>query len=252
MDTLRVTIVLIATTVSAQCQINEVSKATAKGNMPEYIQEFFLSEAVRCQEKGEFQITFATESRQRIGSNAGVQIEYGLTDRLQFSAELPYRVTAIPGGDERYLGLSSTDVGLLYQFMQRAHPFALSAGMMIEVPIQSKGQLSYESVILLAKAFGKLQIHASLLSEIEEMKPSFDYNVASVYPVKPHWFPTFELNGRRRHDAKNAFYLTPGLYHHYSKRIETGIGTPIGLGRFGSRLGVVAKLNWELGGDEKH
>lgn len=71
------------------------------------------------------------------------------------------------------------------------------------------------------------EIHSSFVAELEQWKPSFEYNVSSVYPVGHRWFPTLELNGRRL-KGKNAFYLTPGLYRHFAHRVEIGIGVPAG------------------------
>lgn len=96
--------------------------------MPEYIQEFFLSEAVHCQEKDELQLTLATDSRQRIGTNADVQLQYGLTDRLQIGVEVPYGITATRDEVEILPQWSSINVGLLYQIIRSDRPFALSGG----------------------------------------------------------------------------------------------------------------------------
>jgi hypothetical protein len=80
-------------------------------------------------------------------------------------------------------------------------------------------------------------------------RASLQYNLASVYPVRKRWFPTLEFNGRRL-DAKNAFYLTPGLYRHFSHRLEIGMGVPTGVGGVAGRIGVVGKMTWEIGGDK--
>jgi hypothetical protein len=120
--------------------------------------------------------------------------------------------------------------------------------MMIQVPVRSGSELSYEPTILLAKTFRKLQVHASLVSDMEQWKPSLEYNLASVYPIKKRWFPTFEFSGRRER-PRNAFYLTPGLYRHFRHRLEIGIGIPLGSGAVIGSLGAVAKMNWEVGGD---
>jgi hypothetical protein len=58
--------------------------------LPEFVQEFFLSDAVRCQGAGELQITSIVDSRQGIGSNSRLELQYGLTNRLQTGLELPY------------------------------------------------------------------------------------------------------------------------------------------------------------------
>jgi hypothetical protein len=218
--------------------------------MPEYVQEFFMSEAVRCQEKGEFQLTFSTSTRQRVGRTTGLQVEYGLTDTLQLNLELPgtnFRSDYAPAHRQ----WSSVNAGFLYSFRRNEHPFALSAAMMFEFPVQPNERLSYEPGILFAKIFRKIQVHASLFSEIAETKPSLDYNIASVYSIKHRWFPTFEFNGRRR-GTENVFYLTPGLYRHHGERVEIGAGVPIALGGVAAPFGVVAKMNWEFGGIQKN
>lgn len=247
---------LMAATLAclARCQDNgstaglSIAGVQGKAPIPEYIQEFFLSEAVRSQEKGELQVTFGVDSRQNIGTNAAVQLEYGLTDRLQVSFEMPYGVTSDKDA-EIPARWSSTTVGLLYQFIRSDRPFALSAGMGFALPIRSRDHVAYQPTLLVAKTFRKLQIHASFLSDIEQRNSSFEYNVAGVYPLTRRWFPTFEFNGRRL-DGKNAFYLTPGLYRHFKHRLETGIGIPVGVGGIAGSLGVVAKMNWELGGEQ--
>jgi hypothetical protein len=217
--------------------------------MPEYIQEFFLSDAVRSQEKGELQITVGTDSRKRMGSNAVMEIEFGLMDRLHISLEAPYEITAGREAAENLPGWNSIGVGTLYQIIRSDRPFSLSAGVMFEVPVRPGHELGIQPMILLAKAFRQLQIHTSALSDVREPHGEFEYNVGSVYPIRQRWFPTFEFNGRRE-NALNSFYLTPGLYRHLRHRVEMGIGMPVGAGGVAGRVGVVVKMTWEFGGDE--
>jgi len=239
---------LIAATCGPAAQSQD-SNSIAHGNqaaMSEYIQEFFLSEAVRSQDRGELQLTFAADSRHRVGNNVGVQIEYGLTDRLQIGLEIPYGFTAEQNA-EIPLRWSSTNIGLLYQIIRSDRPFAFSAGMMFQIPVRSGSKPSYEPTILLAKSFRNFQIHASFLSEVEQWTPSFEYNLASVFPIRRRWFPTFEFNERRQ-NARNAVYLTPGLYRHFRHSLEVGIGIPLGVGGVAGSPGIVVKTNWEVGG----
>ena len=234
---------------AARCQDgHSPGERVASAPMPEYIQEFFLSEAVRSQDKGELQVTLGLDSRQRIGASAAVQLEYGLTRRLQVNFQTPYGITAGQNA-EVPAKWSSASVGLLYQITRSDRPFAFSAGMAFGVPVRPGGKLSYEPSILAARAFRKLQIHISVASDVEERKASFEYNLACIYPIERRWFPTFEFNGRRL-DSKNSFYLTPGLYRHFRHHLEMGIGVPLGVGGVSGPLGVIAKMNWEAGGGE--
>ena len=235
--------------ISARCQDSASGNSNIRAAMPEYIQEFFLSDAVRCQEKGELQFTLATESRHLVGTNAELQVEYGLTDRLQVAIEVPYGFVAHRDEGEIVQGWNSFNVGFLYQLIRSDRPFALSAGMAMDLPLSSRGELGYEPAILLARSFHKLQVHASVISEIEQWKPTFAYNVSAVYPIKHVWFPTFEFNGRRA--GTNFFYVTPGLYRHLGHGTQIGIGIPLGVGGNADSRGIVLKTNWEFGSDNK-
>ncbi len=234
----------------AVCQEASEGVAISHGHpLTEYIQDFFLSDAVRCQEKGEWQLTAAVDSRQHVGTSSLLKTEYGVTNRLQLGVELPYGLTEEETAETR-TRWSTVSVGFEYQIIRSDRPFALSAGMAFGIPIRSKGEVEYEPTILMAKSFRKLQVHASLVADIEEEKPSFHYNLASVYPVRRHWFPTFEFNGRSLHGTP-AYYVTPGLYRHLVHQLEIGSGVPLGVGGTAGRLGIVGKVTWEIGGDHE-
>jgi hypothetical protein len=214
--------------------------------MPTYIEEFFLSEAVRNEDQGELQMTLGADFRRSLGSNAVLELEYGLTGRLQVSAELPYGITA-QQYSEVPAGWSSATLGLQYQIVRKS-TYALTAGMSVGFPVNQRGERGWEPTVLAARAFGKLQVQGSVVAEVERESRSFAYNVASVYPLRRPWFPTLEWNARRIL-GRNAFYLTPGLYRHFSRGFEIGAGVPLGIGGTASPLGVVAKITWEFDRD---
>jgi hypothetical protein len=219
-----------------------------KPPLPEYVEEFFLCDAVRNQERGEFQAAFGVDSRQAIGTNTTLKIEYGVTSRLQLSFDLPYGRTE-EETQESYSGLSTASLGVQYQILRSDSPFALAVGLEFGVPVKPNGEAEYQPTILAAKTFRRMQIHLSFVADIERDKPSFQYNLASVYPIRRHWFPTLEFNGRSLR-GKGAFYLTPGLYRRV-ERFEFGVGVPAGLGGIASSAGVVVKMSWEIGGNRE-
>ena len=225
---------------------------TANGPLPVYIEEFFLSDAVRSEEDGELQFTVdASAFRGRGGSmdgdSADLDIEYGLTDRLQLTFETPYGIQSTPTS-EIPTSWSTADIGVLYQFIRGNRPFALCAAMGVEAPLTGRGDLAYEPELLLAKAFGRLQIHTSVIPDLGD-DTSLAYNAAAVRPLARHWIPTLEFNGRR--DAGvNSFYVTPGIYKHLPHRLEAGIGVPLGAGQHSNSAGVIFKMTWEIGGDK--
>jgi hypothetical protein len=225
---------------------------TASGPLPEYIEEFFLSEAVRSEERTELQLTvdgaaFHGRGGSMDGESADLDIEYGLTDRLQLGFESPYGINSTPTS-ETPVSWSAADISVLYQFIRGNHPFALTGAMGVEAPLTGRGDLSYEPELLIAKAFGRLQIHTSFIPDLGD-DTSLEYNVASDRPLPHHWIPTLEFNGRR--DAGvNSFYVTPGIYKRLPHRFEAGLGVPIGAGSHSNPIGVIFKMTWEMGGDK--
>jgi len=111
--------------------------------MPEYIQEFFLSDAVRNEDRGELQFTLRVDSRRSLGTNMMLQREYGLTNRLHLNFETPYGVTA-GRNSELASSLSRANLGFQYQIMRSDTPFALSAGMAFGIQVKPNSQAEYE------------------------------------------------------------------------------------------------------------
>lgn len=246
------TIVAAAQKPAAQPDNGLPPAVTRDGPLPEYIEEFFLSEAVRSEERTELQLTvdsaaFRGRGDSMDGQSADLDIEYGLTDRLQLGIEAPYGIQSTPTS-ETPVSWSAADVSILYQFIRGNHPFALSGAMGVEAPLTRRGDLSYEPELLIAKAFGRLQIHTSFIPELGD-DTSLEYNVAADRPIPHHWIPTLEFNGRR--DAGvNSFYVTPGIYKHLPHRFEAGIGMPVGAGPQSNPVGVIFKVTWEMGSDK--
>ncbi|MGA3264322.1 MAG: hypothetical protein ABSC47_09790 [Terracidiphilus sp.] len=225
----------------------------SQGVLPEYIQEFFLSEAVRSQEQGEVQLTvggmgFRNHKSAADGESSGLDSEYGITRRLQLAMELPYGIQST-AASELPVGWSTMSASLLYQFVRSNHPFALSAAMGVNLPLTSRGATSFEPELLAAKQFGTLQIHVSFIPELNKDDNSLAYNVAAVRPCAHDLRPTLEFSGRRNAGV-NSFYVTPGTYKHLPHRLEIGAGVPIGASSHSSPVGIVVKITWEFGGDD--
>jgi hypothetical protein len=239
---------------TAMCQTSATKPAqTAQDVLPVYIEEFFLSEAVRSEEHGELQFTVDAIASRGNGSaadgkSADLDIEYGVTRRLQLGMEVPYGIQST-ATSELPVSWSTMNVSVLYQFIRSNHPFALSGAMGVNLPLTSRGEVSFEPELLVAKGFGKLQIHTSFIPELSKEEKSLEYNVAAVRPFAHNLIPTLEFNGRRNAGV-NSFYVTPGIYKHLPHRLEIGMGVPVGVSRHSSPLGAVFKMTWEIGGDD--
>jgi hypothetical protein len=223
--------------------------------MQNLVEEFLLSDAVRAEDQGELQFTVGAEGLRHRGSDADLDIEYGITDRLQFTFEAPYGIEqrALSDVPARW---SSASIGGLYQFIRSSHPFALAASLAVDAPMSARGDRDYEPEILAAKAFGSSQVHFSGGGEFGDDDTSWYANAAWARPLsrsRHAWLTTFELNGRRE-DGQNGLYFTPGLYRHFfpgfARRIEFGVGVPAGIGPAVSHFGLAAKMTIEFGGDD--
>ncbi len=144
------------------------------------------------------------------------------------------------------------NLNVVYQFIRSNRPFALSCGVGVNLRSADGAETSFEPEVLVAKAVGKAQIHASLIPEVGEDGKGLAYNLAALPPVPKHWIPTFEFNGRRS-DGVNTFYATPGIYKHLPHRMEAGVGVPLGISRLSSRIGVMFKMTFEFWDkDDRH
>jgi hypothetical protein len=237
----------------AVCQSPKANPAQpSQDALPVYVEEFFLSDAVRSERRGELQFTVDGMVSRGLGSAGGgsadLDFEYGITRRLQLGIEAPYGIQST-ANSEVPLSWSTVNASVLYQFIRGNHPFAMSGALGLNLPLTSRGTVSFEPELLVAKGFGRLQIHSGFIPELSVGETSFEYNVAAVRPFAHHLFPTLEFNGRRD-DGVNSFYATPGIYKHFPHDLEIGIGTPIGANSHSNPVGVIFKMTWELGGDD--
>jgi hypothetical protein len=211
--------------------------------MPNFIEEFFLAEAVRSEARGELQSTLGAEAFRHNGSDAYLEFEYGITNRLQLSTELPYGLAATPTSLEP-TNFSSIGLGGQYQIIRSSQPFALSVGLSAGVPVTARADFDWEPEVLVAKQFHSTQLHASFIADLGEDGHAYTYNLASVTNLHNNWLPTLEFSARQL-PVGNQFYIAPGIYRHLPHRLEAGVAAATG-----SHLGALFKVTWEVGGDD--
>lgn len=247
----RVAAILFYGLSSSLPMFGQAGASPGRTPMKNLVEEFLLSEAVRSEDRGELQFTLGGEGLRHRGEDAGLELEYGITDRLQFTFQAPY------GVQERLLSdapvsWSAVSIGGQYQFVRSDRPFALAFALAGGVPVNSRGARDVEPEILLAKGAGKSQVHFSAGGQFGTNPDEWNANAAWVRPARGRWLTTFEMNGRRI-GGEEGLYFTPGIYGHwfprFGKRIEAGAGIPAGIGPAASHLGVAAKVTVEFGGD---
>lgn len=234
-------------------QAQQAHPATSNPPLQNLVEEFLLSEAVRSEDRGELQFTIGAEGLRHRGIDSSLDMEYGITDRLQFTMETPYGIQERPQSDA-LANWSRVSLGGLYQFIRSNYPFALAAAMAMGVPVNGRGVRGYQPELLVAKAIGPAQVHFSFIADVTKNQGnSWEYNAAWVRPIPHGWIATFEVNGRRT-DGSSGLYFTPGIYRHFhpgiARRVEVGAGTPSGIGPAASHFGLAAKITVEFGGKD--
>lgn len=241
------------------------------------LQELFLTESVYSQEKGETQITVASQFSKSNGRKlfqTPLAFEYGLTDKLQLSLEWA-PTNRLKVDHETFKGISDMEVGVKYSWMNlRRSNFHIATGFDLGIPTGSvekelgEGELEYEPYIVIAKDFPRLS-RLQLFSQ-------FGFNVSHPVRFADHddddddekslskgikwnngFFVAFrqtafvtELNWEKRGE-ENSLYLTPGITWTLPRNLELGVGVPIGISKSADSFRTIFKLTYEFGGSKK-
>ena len=234
-----------------------LTNAQKSGAIPELLQEFFLSETVFPQQKNELQLT----ARPTFWKNKNlsylqipVWLEYGFTNRFQVELTVPVRIM-FPRGQKPVADTRTLEAGLLYNIVNRNKPFALSAGLDIEWATakdeeeigEVKSRIAWEPIIIIARQFGRTQVHANLGAELIGNEAEFPYGLATATSLG-HWIITMEITGEM-HDNKTIF-LSPGLIWKGIDDFELGAGVSKGRSIWG--LTLMATYELPLGTPARH
>jgi hypothetical protein len=221
------------------------------GKLSEPIQEFFLAETAYSQERGETQLTFSAGllrfDRKR-DTRLEAKGEYGITDRLQIEASVPYRFLN-KWGPANTRGLGDVSAGLSWS-LHNSETFGAMLGLEVGLPTGSEardlgeGAVEWEPSLLIGRAFGKTQVHFGLSCGVSPEGREWHYDLAAVFP-QGRFSPTLELNGSSS-ERWGALLVTPGAYYRLGQGAEFGIGVPLGASSRAPRFGLVAKLSFEF------
>lgn len=228
--------------------------AQKNSEIPELLQEFFVSETVFAQEKNEIQITVRPaywKNKEELEIlHFPVLLEFGFADRFQVELTLPYQILYLKSEQPVY-GKGNVEAGFLYNILKDNKPFALSVGIEVELPTAKKQKktenedeagIAWEPTLIIARQFGNMQVHANLAAEITNSESEFSYNLATAIPFGK-WLATVEINGEFK-DEK-AVYLTPGLIWKGIDDFEFGLGFSKGSNEWGVLL--MATYEFSLG-----
>jgi hypothetical protein len=214
---------------------------------PWILEEFFLAGNAHPQDRHEVQVTWTLDHGReddRNSTSAAVEVEYGITDRLQLEGEIPWqRVHA--RGEPAVTGWGEPELGLLYA-IARGPRRLLSAGVDVELP-DDEGEGADRSAgvtpyLIAGRRIGRGEVQAAFAYDLRRTH-DLAYDVAGV-GARGHWRGTLEMNGRRE-EGGSSLRLTPGVMWKGLRAYEVGIALPLGL-RDAPRAGVVLKVDAEF------
>lgn len=240
--------------------VNAQEQKEAGNEMDILLEEFPLGEPVFVQEKFEVQLTSGVEAWSNSGEKMEYKLpflmEYGITDKLQFEVEAKYAFMR-DSSDKYERDLDDIELGLLYNLMLKKS-FSLSvgfnAGRLNSMLPSDKGKpepikrkVEWEPSVIMARQFGKGQIHAGAGLGFTENETEFAYNISGIYPIN-RFKPTLELNGRIEDDS--FLSVTPGFIWTHSELFELAFGMPVNtsLNRLNDNpeWGLILRLTFEF------
>lgn len=218
------------------------------------VDELFMTQTVQTEQAGELQLSVGA-MHQRDGdlrfSEIATRAEYGLTDRLQLQAQLPFQINDRPSNFDAQTDVSNLQVGASYSILRGDDPISLSAAMDVALPIgdqtampdgRNDDQTIWKPSLMVARDFGAAQVHADAQAEMSGGDDAINYNVGAIFDVGA-LAPTMELNARSMENSTPEFYATPGLFYSFSENAQVGVGVPIGLNEQSRDGQVMAKIN---------
>jgi hypothetical protein len=221
MKSLAVLAALLAPAVAAAAPPDEPA--------PWLIEEFFLARNVHPQDKGEVQVTWSLQhsgEEDVSTTNMTFEAEYGITDRLQVQAELPWQRVHPRAGDAA-AGFENMEAGAQYAFA-RGPRRMLTVGADVELPTSgdSDADAEVEPYVIVGHSLGRGEAHASFSYGLGEDHDSA-WDVAGVAPYRK-WRGTLEVNGRRT-GRVDSVRITPGVVWKGLRGYEVGVAVPVGV-----------------------
>lgn len=215
-----------------------LAQSVASEKSSELLQELFVSEAVYVQEAGELQLTLGASmlrTERRTRRSAPAMIEFGVTSRLQVSAEA---VFAVSRDSLAPATLSEPELGLAFAIRRDVERLALTVGLDREFDDDAVGS-GWSPSVRAAQSLGNAQLHAGVRWE---GTTAWWGSVAGIVPMGP-WRASLEVGGML--NGRFGGVVAPSLTWVSSSGLEVGLGLPIGFGAEAYPRGLVVLLTWE-------
>jgi hypothetical protein len=235
----------------------------ARGQQPQndklLPEELAITRSVVIQEADELESTFSFQyfKRQpRENYAAEAELEYGLTDRWEIDADVPYEWIR-PKNEAGADGIGDMEAAVRYGVIPLGQrPISLTAGLGFGIPTADRThelgerRLTLEPFFTASTWLGRCNVQLNggwtraVTNSGDEPRDDFEYNVAILYPVK-RWYVVLEGNGDSSSDV-TTYYVTPELIWRPIKTLELLVAAPLGVTRESADYGVVATVSLEL------
>jgi hypothetical protein len=222
-------------------------------------EELAITRSVVIQDADELENTAAfrySKSQPTENYAAEAEFEYGLTDRWEIDADMPYeflRPKNARGAD----GIGDVEAAVRYGVVPLGQgPVALTAGLGLGIPTGDRtrdlgeGRLTLEPFFTASTWVGRCNVQVNggwtraVTNSGEEPRDDFEYNVAILYPVK-RWYVVLEGNGESTSKV-TKYYVTPELIWRPMKTLELLVAVPLGITHESADYGVIGAVSLEL------
>lgn len=222
-------------------------------------EELAITRSIVIQEADELESTVTFQySKSQPAENYGAEaeLEYGLTDRWEIDADVPYEFLR-PKNESGANGIGDVEAAVRYGVVPlRQGPVALTAGLEFGIPTGDRtrdlgeGRLTLEPFLTASTWLGPCNVQVNggwtraVTNAGKEPLDDFEYNVAILYPVK-RWYVAVEGNGESSSQV-TTYYVTPELIWRPMKNLELLVAAPLGVTRESADYGVIGEVSLEL------
>jgi hypothetical protein len=222
-------------------------------------EELAITRSVVIQEADELESSFSFQyfkQQPKENYTAEAEFEYGLTDRWEIDADVPYERVR-PKNETGTDGIGDMEAAVRYGVLPLGQrPMSLTAGLGFGIPTGDRtrdlgeGQLTLEPFFTASMWLGRCNVQfnggwtRAVTDSDEEPRNDFEYNVAILYPVK-RWCMVLEANGESSSDV-TTYYVTPELIWRPMKTVELLVAAPLGVTRESADCGVIVTVSLEL------
>ena len=192
---------------------------------------------------------------------AGIDFEYGIAKRMQFSLGMGVNRATEPGGS--IIGAGNLELG--YRFLlagSNEKPFAVSINPEVELPTGNPAvaerAYSVGATINTDAHRGEFWVHSNLgyetpVSNFDTKEKNFTYAVAAMYEIAEKWHPTIELFGQHDYNSgATEMSVAPEIIYSIGEHWEVKAAVPLGATSDTPSVGFQFRVTWKIGRREDH